>query len=346
MGGIPKLTDEERRKRKKSLAPAIAVSWDNATVKILCPFCQKTHNHDFSHFAYDRETGKRIQDDGGYYKYQGPSPIHNELRVPHCDHDPELQDISVSYTILFPFEEDLRVAGLSFEIDREKQRFRTLGLGVISPNRFEDPGSSDGCESPEEQSLRHDMHKMSLQEGDYDVVKNYEINGEEHQDTQRASVWIISFANTGDFKLLKQYLKDLPDRSSLLKIRSTEGQSLIGFAVPNGHLDIAQYLLDQGCDFDAADFKGRIPLMEAALWAHPKIVDALLKAGANKSLKDQYGMTAGKLDSMNNLAGVLGSRGSTEAERMHREELELSDEVLGREHPSTLDSMNNLDGGL
>lgn len=63
--------------------------------------------------------------------------------------------------------------------------------------------------------------------------------------------------------------------------------------MPNGHLEIVKYLLGQGCDIDAADINGRTPLMEAALWAHPKIVDALLKAGANKSLKDRSGMTAG-----------------------------------------------------
>lgn len=189
MGGTAKPTDEERRERKTSLLPAIAVSWDDQTVKILCPFCKQTHNHGFSHFAYHREAGERIQDDGGCYKYQGPSPTRNESRVPHCYRDPELVNISVSYTILFPFEEDPRVAGLSFEIDREKQRFRTLGVGVIPLSRFEEPGSSDGGESAEEESLRRAMHNMSLQEGDYGVVEKYKINGEEHQDTQRASVF-------------------------------------------------------------------------------------------------------------------------------------------------------------
>ena len=49
------------------------------------------------------------------------------------------------------------------------------------------------------------------------------------------------------------------------------------------------------------------------------------------------------LDSMNNLALVLDSRGKYEAaEEMHRATLELREMVLGRQHPDTLNSMNNL----
>lgn len=46
---------------------------------------------------------------------------------------------------------------------------------------------------------------------------------------------------------------------------------------------------------------------------------------------------------MNNLAGVLSSQGDyAAAEAMHRQTLLLRERVLGKEHPSTLTSMNNL----
>jgi tetratricopeptide (TPR) repeat protein len=49
------------------------------------------------------------------------------------------------------------------------------------------------------------------------------------------------------------------------------------------------------------------------------------------------------LDSMNNLASVLGSQGKyDEAENMHRQALELMEKMLGIDYLSTLDSMNNL----
>jgi Flp pilus assembly protein TadD len=49
------------------------------------------------------------------------------------------------------------------------------------------------------------------------------------------------------------------------------------------------------------------------------------------------------LDSMNNLALVLRHQGKyDEAEKMHRQELELIEKMLGIDYLSMLDSMNNL----
>ena len=46
---------------------------------------------------------------------------------------------------------------------------------------------------------------------------------------------------------------------------------------------------------------------------------------------------------MNNLALVLQYQGKyDEAEKMHRQTLELMEKVLGVDHPSTLASLNNL----
>ncbi|KAI9777221.1 MAG: hypothetical protein M1816_004828 [Peltula sp. TS41687] len=52
---------------------------------------------------------------------------------------------------------------------------------------------------------------------------------------------------------------------------------------------------------------------------------------------------AGTLTSMNNLAKALSNQGEyAEAEKMHRETLELKEKVLGKEHPDTLTSTNNM----
>ena len=46
---------------------------------------------------------------------------------------------------------------------------------------------------------------------------------------------------------------------------------------------------------------------------------------------------------MNNLAAALSSQGNyEEAEQIHRQELALTEKVLGKEHPDILTSMNNL----
>jgi Flp pilus assembly protein TadD len=50
------------------------------------------------------------------------------------------------------------------------------------------------------------------------------------------------------------------------------------------------------------------------------------------------------LDCMNNLAVLLYNQGEyDEAEKLHRQTLQLKEKVLGKEHPSTLQSMSNLD---
>ena len=49
------------------------------------------------------------------------------------------------------------------------------------------------------------------------------------------------------------------------------------------------------------------------------------------------------LTSMSNLAIALPQQGKyDEAEKMHRQTLELREKVLGKEHPHTITSMNNL----
>jgi uncharacterized protein len=55
---------------------------------------------------------------------------------------------------------------------------------------------------------------------------------------------------------------------------------------------IGETLLDAGCDINAADNKGRTPLMYAAIFERPAAVNLLLKRGANINAKDQNGQSA------------------------------------------------------
>jgi serine/threonine protein kinase/ankyrin repeat protein len=55
---------------------------------------------------------------------------------------------------------------------------------------------------------------------------------------------------------------------------------------------IGETLLNAGCDINAADNKGRTPLMYAAIFERPSIVNLLLKRGANINAKDHNGSSA------------------------------------------------------
>jgi hypothetical protein len=55
---------------------------------------------------------------------------------------------------------------------------------------------------------------------------------------------------------------------------------------------IGETLLDAGCDINAADNKGRTPLIYAAIFERPDVVKLLLKRGANINAKDHDGQSA------------------------------------------------------
>ena len=55
---------------------------------------------------------------------------------------------------------------------------------------------------------------------------------------------------------------------------------------------IGETLLNAGCDINAADNKGRTPLMYAASFERPGVVNLLLKRGANINAKDHNGESA------------------------------------------------------
>jgi len=72
----------------------------------------------------------------------------------------------MTYTILFPFEEDSRVVGLSFEFDKDPEYFRTVGLSVVLPNNIRDLKSGYRSEISKERELRRAIQETTLQDKD------------------------------------------------------------------------------------------------------------------------------------------------------------------------------------
>ncbi|KAK9439217.1 ankyrin repeat protein [Metarhizium brunneum] len=213
-------------------------------------------------------------------------------------------DVAIEYVIIFPFENDCRVAGLSFEIEgipnddddddtKLKERFRTVGLKTIPADVLEELESCYPDESSEPSELVDRLQDVALEDGDYDIIS--ERDGVEEVMTERGSVYLASAACCGSVNEMRRYLEGSPNPTALLQFKDKDGLSLLALAVPNGHRKAVEYLLELGPNVNVTDAKGRTPLMEAALWSHPKIVELLLEAGADSSLKDRRGMTAGNL---------------------------------------------------
>ncbi|MGB3023146.1 MAG: ankyrin repeat domain-containing protein, partial [Methyloceanibacter sp.] len=66
--------------------------------------------------------------------------------------------------------------------------------------------------------------------------------------------------------------------------------------------------LDRGAKVDDRDNRGRTALMTAAELNHEAAVDLLLAHGADKSLRDKQGKSAGDLTSLTALREKLAAR--------------------------------------
>ena len=63
-------------------------------------------------------------------------------------------------------------------------------------------------------------------------------------------------------------------------------------ACSNGDVDHVCSLLEHGCPPDSPDYDNRTGLMLAAVKGHLEVTKMLLKWGANRELKDNFGNTA------------------------------------------------------
>ena len=70
------------------------------------------------------------------------------------------------------------------------------------------------------------------------------------------------------------------------------GWTALHYAATGGHLDIIQLLLRKHAYIDAASPNHSTPLMMAALYGSPEAVKMLLYAGADRTLKNDLGLTA------------------------------------------------------
>src|SRR6185437_291026 len=84
-----------------------------------------------------------------------------------------------------------------------------------------------------------------------------------------------------------------------------------GYSAEAGVSDVAEVmtlLIERGARLDEQDNRGRTALMIAAELGHTPAVDLLLAHGADKSLKDKQGKTAGDLTSLTELRDKLAGR--------------------------------------
>eukprot|EP00466_Bigelowiella_natans_P016212 jgi/Bigna1/74917/fgenesh1_pg.31_\ len=76
-----------------------------------------------------------------------------------------------------------------------------------------------------------------------------------------------------------------------VNLKNSNGETLLMRAASLGRMELAIFLLDDGCRVNARDIYGESALMRASYCGHATIVDLLLERKANASLPDHGGIT-------------------------------------------------------
>ena len=95
----------------------------------------------------------------------------------------------------------------------------------------------------------------------------------------------------GDLKEVKRLIEADP---ALMEMADDTdgGRTPLILACRNDHIDIAEYLLDQGVDIEARDLElGRTALVHACVGDHRAIAALLLRRGVDVNVHDGYGCT-------------------------------------------------------
>ena len=103
---------------------------------------------------------------------------------------------------------------------------------------------------------------------------------------------LFNAASKGNIKQLEAAL--LPSMSvDALEADPLYGRGALHIAAQAGSVSSIQWLLAHGATVDLRNSEGETPLHEAAFWAHPEAIKALLEAGADIHLPTgDYSYTA------------------------------------------------------
>ena len=82
--------------------------------------------------------------------------------------------------------------------------------------------------------------------------------------------------------------------------QDNNGKTLLHWAASHDHLKLVKFLLDSGADINKQDDNGETPLHWAACQGHLKLVKFLLDRGADLNLQTKYGYTPLHWSAVNN----------------------------------------------
>lgn len=197
---------------------------------------------------------------------------------------------------MFPIDNSCELVG--YEIDKRRARFVNVGM-QLGPGG----GDLDSLEKDEYESAEH-FHsrvRISATEQKSESILNLHKDSREvisvtlpDGDTfvEKMILLAISECMNGNLHAISQYLRTSVEKELFLhgKVKNG-GTTLISAAAEKSH-EMVSLLLQHGADANATNNDGRSALMEAALWGRIESVKALLKAHADKRLRDHNDLLA------------------------------------------------------
>ena len=257
--------------------PTLAVSWNSDRVQVLCPVCEGFHNHGIG---------------------QHP-PWTGQTRVSHCGEG--------QYQIFFPHESHVVAASCGWELDTQEIRFYTIKAGQRQvpqqavEHHLLDPfcNLKISAESEDDTSNLEDRGQSPTERPGHAYQDIPNAKGE--MPTWRALMRSYSFRKK--CYLSACILKDIPQLQHLFTTYYDDFANMVDEQGRNGFLlaatkedayekGVLQYLKKKGVQIHLPDNNGRLPLMEAALWARSSTVKYLLKVGADPNATDSQNMKA------------------------------------------------------
>lgn len=95
------------------------------------------------------------------------------------------------------------------------------------------------------------------------------------------------------------------------------------------HLEVVKTLLDAGANVnDQSEYSNRTPLMQAVLYGHPKIVEMLLKAGANPDRIDKNNKTARDLARRKGYSAIVKLIDEASAQKEKNEQNKMGSKLI------------------
>ncbi|KAF5551312.1 ankyrin repeat-containing protein [Fusarium mexicanum] len=239
-------------------AIAVVQWWNQNLVHILCPFCDKIHQHGFTGYDVDQQH-----------------------RVAHC-----------SYR--FPRDRTYRFNFPSngFEIDRNNFYFVPGGVSLPEQtprDQLENLKTRFG-EAVDAKPLWGDAGGAQREEMDR-IVSNM-VRGVlepllEFLTDNRGTLIHSTFLNgveSWDSPPDTHSHEDDEGEDEYTQSRPTSGKTVLQLAACESYPEVVRLLLKEGADVNSADLDGRTPFMEAALWGRLENVELLLEHGADADL--------------------------------------------------------------